>query len=145
MLYEVITLGNPDWSLFSVRTKGSEDHHHFFPLYSYSGNSARDSRELWLLGPVYRYQRTGPENRSHRFLWKILYADQSPDKKESGFFWRFIRSKEDAESDLFEFNPFYYREARPDGETYTSWFGGMYKKLQTTEGVQHKLFWMISW
>lgn len=143
--FSLLHAAHPDWSIFSIRQRGDEKHHHLFPLYSYSADTAVDNADLWLVGPLYRYERTGADASRHQFLWKVLYSERSTDKKETGFLWRLIRSKKDAESDLFEFNPFYYNERRPGGESYTSWFGGMYTVRENPEGVRKKLFWMLSW
>ena len=143
--FSLLHAAHPDWSLFSIRKKGDEKHQHLFPLYSYSASTTEDKAELWLVGPLYRYERVGADVSKHQFLWKVLYSEKSRAKKETGFFWRLIRSKKDADSSLFEFNPFYYSEERSGGDSYTSWFGGMYAVRKDSGGTHKKLFWMINW
>ena len=143
--FSLLHLGDPDWSLFSIRSKEDERHHHLFPLYSYSANQAQDSSRFYLLGPLYFHQRAGAESATHQLLWKVLYSERTTERKESGFLWRLIRSKKDAAGSLFEFNPFYYGEKRNNGESFTSWFGGVYAVRKNSAGSQHKLFWLINW
>lgn len=143
--FSLIHALNPDWSLFTTKREDDTRHHHLFPLYSYTEKEAQDEKDLYVIGPVYRYRTVGEEKWSHNFLWKVLYHEQAPDEHEAGFLWRLIRSKKDAEGSLFEFNPFYYSETRPDSDSYTSWLGGMYAVRKEGDDARHTLFWMINW
>jgi len=141
--FSLLHLGQPDWSLFTTRVDKEERHNHLFPLYSYTRNDPQKKRTLHVVWPLYRYAAEGEEASSHRFLWKFLYADRTPEKSEKGFLWRLIRSKHDAGGDLFECNPFYYSETHSDGESYVSWLGGLYARREGSDGVRRTLFWFI--
>ena len=144
--FALLHLANPDWSLFSVKHEQGVNHQHLFPLYSYTQQQDPVGKKLYVLGPVYQYRTEGEDLVEHKFLWKVLYYEKSPEKKESGFLWRFIRSRKDADgSRLFEFNPFYYSEQRSDGDTFISWLGGLYSVRSGPGERKHTLFWMLNW
>jgi hypothetical protein len=138
-------LGNPDLSLFNLSNRPTRRHQHLFPLYSFTRTTAPESVKTWVIWPLYSYKREEERTR-HALLWKVLYRDSGPQKSETGFLWRFIRARHDAESSIFELNPFYYREAQADAsEQYTAWLGGIYATLTTAEKTEHRLFWFLRW
>jgi hypothetical protein len=143
--FSLFHLANPDWSLFSLRARSSEQHQHLFPFYSFTKNAEMNHRSLSVLWPIYRYKKEKVASVSHQFLWKLLYTEKSAEGHEKGFLWRLLRSKEDKAGSLFEFNPFYYGEKRADGETYASWLGGIYAVRGEVGAKKHRLFWLINW
>ncbi|MBE0501811.1 MAG: hypothetical protein IBX47_10245 [Desulfuromonadales bacterium] len=136
---------NPDWSLFSIKNEKTARRQHLFPFYSYTEKKEDGQKTLYVLGPIYRYQQKNEESTEHHFLWKVFYSEKSVEKKEAGFLWRLIRSKQDAEGSLFEFNPFYYSEKRSNGETFSSWIGGIYAVRSDATGERRRLFWLLNW
>lgn len=143
--FSLLHAANPDWSLFSVKNEEAKYHHHLFPFYSYTEQAPVGKKDLYVLGPIYRYRVENSAAVSHQFLWKILYSEKTAGTREAGFLWRLIRSKEDENGSLFEFNPFYYSETRSDGGRYTSWLGGIYAVKSGATGKKHTLFWGINW
>ncbi len=144
-VFSLLHLGQPEWSLFTLVREGERVHSHVIPLYGRTVNPAAETSRFWLLGPLYTYEREG-EATEHALLWKLLYRRQGPVKSESGFLWRFIHARKDQESELFEFNPFYFRERQNDGsEDYIAWLGGLYATRETPQGVEHRLFWFLKW
>lgn len=143
--FALLHLGNPDWSLLNLAQTPRSRHQHLFPLYSFTKTTAPESVKTWVIWPLYRYEREEERTR-HALLWKVLYRDSGPQKSETGFLWRLIRARHDAKTSLFEFNPFYYREAQADGSEYfTSWLIGIYATLTTAERTEHRLFWFLRW
>ncbi len=140
--FSLLHLGDPDLSLFSVRSSGAERHQHLLPLFWNSHNPQAGERDLALLWPLYTYRQRGEATR-HRLLWKLLYTESDPNSSESGFLWRLIHAKRDEKEQVFEFNPFYYHESHADGATYTAWLGGLYATLNHAGGTRTTLFWFI--
>ena len=143
--FALLHLGHPDWSLLNLSQRPNSRHQHFFPLYSFTRTTTPESVRTWIIWPLYSYKRDEERTR-HALLWKVLYRDSGPQKSETGFLWRFIRARQDAETSLFELNPFYYREAQVDAsEQYIAWLGGIYATRTTGEGTEHRLFWFLRW
>ena len=143
--FALLHLGNPDRSLFNLSNRPTRRHQHLFPLYGYTQTTAPESVRTWVVWPLYSYKRDDERTR-HALLWRFLYRDRGPQKSETAFLWRFIRSRHNAESSIFEFNPFYYRESRADGSEYfTSWLLGSYATLTTVEKTEHRLLWFLRW
>jgi hypothetical protein len=143
--FALLHLGHPDWSLLNLSQRPNSRHQHLFPLYSFTRTMTPESVRTWVIWPLYSYKRDEERTR-HALLWKVLYRDSGPQKSETGFLWRFIRTRQDAETSLFELNPFYYREAQVDAsEQYIAWLGGIYATRTTGEGTEHRLFWFLRW
>jgi hypothetical protein len=121
--FAVLHLGDPDYSMFSHQRDGGKSRQHLFPLYSFARDEEKQSRRLSIVGPIFTH-RWSPEHSRTRLLWKTLYFEHAPDKKESGLLWRLVRSYRDPSREIFEFNPFYYQEKNAEGEEYRSWLGG---------------------
>jgi hypothetical protein len=143
--FAILHLGDPDFSLFSLKHDGEKSRHRLFPLYRLARNEKNQSRQLSILGPVFS-RRWSPEHSRTRLLWKTLYFEHGPAKEESGLLWRLVRSYRDPDREIFEFNPFYYREKKADGEEYRSWLGGIFATRQREGEIgQHRLFWLVKW
>ena len=143
--FALLHLGNPDLSLFNLSQRPTRRHQHLFPLYSFTRTTAPETIRTWVIWPLYSYKREEERTR-HALLWKVFYRDNGPQKSETGFLWRFIRTRSDTETSLFELNPFYYRETQADdSEHYTAWLGGIYATLTTAEKTEHRLFWFLRW
>jgi hypothetical protein len=144
--FALLHLGNPDLSLFNLSSGPTRRHQHLFPLYSFTKTTAPERVRTWVIWPLYSYKRDEVRTR-HALLGKLLfYTDRGPQKNETGFLWRFIHARRDADTSLFEFSPFYYRETRADGsEQYTSWIGGIYATLTTAVKTEHRLLWFLRW
>jgi hypothetical protein len=141
----LVHLGDPEYSLFSYSHDQESNRHHLFPLYSFRLNESAQSRQLSILGPVLSRQ-WGPDHSRTRLLWKTLYFEHSPDRDESGLLWRLIHSYRGKDREIFEFNPFYYRERKTEGgEEYRAWLGGIYAVRKTQAQVRHRLLWWLTW
>lgn len=143
--FALLHLGHPDLSLLNLSRSPTRRHQHLFPLYSFTRTTTPERIRTWVIWPLYSYEREEKRTRQ-ALLWKVLYRDTSPQKSETGFLWRFIHARRNAETSLFELNPFYYRETQADGsERYTAWIGGIYATRTTGEGTEHRLFWFLRW
>jgi len=140
--FSLLHLGDPDFSLFTVSRRGEQRHQHLLPLFWNSSNPQAQEQDLAVAWPLYTYRQRGEATR-HRLLWKLLYTESAPERSERGFLWRLIHSKRDANEQIFEFNPFYYREAHADGEIYSTWLGGLYSTLKHAGGTRTTLLWFI--
>lgn len=145
-IFSLLHLGRPDWSLFNVSQSPTESHQHLFPFYSYSRSITPEKVRTWVVWPLYSFKRN-EEQRRHALLWWVLYSESGPQKNETGFLWRLIRSRSDAQTTLFELNPgIFYRETRADGsERFTSWLGGIYATRATAAGTEHRFLWFLRW
>jgi hypothetical protein len=143
--FAVLHLGDPEYSLFGRSSDEKASRHHLFPLYSFRRDDSAQTRQLSILGPFLSRQ-SGPDHSRTRLLWKTLYFEHGPDREESGLLWRLVRSYRAADQEIFEFNPFYYRERKKDGgEEYRAWLGGIYAVRQRPEQVRRRLLWLVKW
>jgi len=125
--FAFVHIGHPEASLLRVNHQGAERHQHLFPFYGYTRNTDEDRTDFRFLWPIYNYERQGDTSSS----WRVL--------------WRFLHSEKSAQGELFEFNPFFYRERAADGELYTAYLGGVFSTLERSGSTEKSLFWFLKW
>ena len=110
-------------------------------IHSYERDTEADETRfalIWILDRdygVFTCRRKGDPDLEARFLHQVVSFERSgPDAREFRFLWRLVRKSSSSDRDVLELNPFYYRETDRERTSYWAVLGGLIGCRTTSDG-----------
>ena len=110
-------------------------------VHSYERDAEADETRfalIWILDRnygVFTCRRQGDQNLEARFLYQVVSFERSgPDTREFRFLWRLVRKSSSPDREVLELNPFYYRETDRERTSYWAVLGGLIGCRTTSDG-----------